>query len=193
MFQILSRISPLGKLIEHSANALTVVGGAIGLYAVAHPETIATYLDRIDQNVDIIAESIPLWPVVEGLETQFTPPRFAGFTVEIANPKNLVVNDFSIHAEFNHPSAGESFTLVGPSLLPPNEVVTFSRNIIRKPWFVALQRNGEVQLLVCMSGSLEGNDEVFYEGRLYTVDLAEETSVLSGRKFSLGENSACEK
>ncbi|MGJ8590438.1 MAG: hypothetical protein ACSHXW_20300 [Yoonia sp.] len=192
MFQILSRISPLGKFVEHSANLLTVVGGAIGLYAVAHPETIATYLGRIDHNVDVIAESIPLWPIVESLKTEFKPPRFAGFIIEIANPKNLVVDDFSIRANFNSSNPSDSFGLDGPSLLPPNENVTFAGNIIREPWFMALQRSGTVELQVCMSGSLEGSDEVFYEGRVYSVDLANETSVLSGRKFSLSENSACE-
>ena len=192
MLQLLSRMSPLGKLFEHSANFLTVVGGAIGLYAVAHPETIATYLNRIDQGVDVIAQSIPLWPVVENLSTQFNPPQSAGFTVQIANPKNLLVDDFSINAKFDLDETAHNFTFEGPNLLPPNEVVTFDVNIIRKSWFMALRRSDAVDLYVCMSGSLEGNDEVFYEGRVYTVNFDDETAVLSGREFSLGEDTACE-
>lgn len=192
MHSIFSHMSPLAKLIEHSANLLTVVGGGIGLYAVAHPETIATYLGRIDQNVDVIAESIPRWPVVETLKAEFSPPIFAGFTIGIANPKNLVVGEFTIEAVLELKDSENSFTLDGPSLLPPNEVVSFTKNIIRENWFMALHRSEAVDLHVCMSGSLEGNNEIFYEGRTYSVNLTEQTSVLSGRKFSLGENSACE-
>jgi hypothetical protein len=185
------RTSSVGSILEVSANFLTVVGGAVGLYAVTHPETIATYLNRIDNKVDIIAESIPLWPVIDGFQTFFSPPTNAGVSIRISNPKNLVVNDFLVKVSLDIDGERRIFDLNGPGLLPPNEVVAFSRNIIRESWFMSVSNADEVKLNLCMSGSLEGSSAVFYEGRVYTFSFSQNSPILRDRKFSISEDSAC--
>lgn len=181
-----------GKAFEHGANAFTVIGGCLGLFAIANPETVATYLQRIDEDVSIIAESIPLWPLIGEIKFDFSPPTYAGVSLVVSNPKNLVVNDFSVG--INIPLGGEQVRvdLDGPSLLPPNEEIVFSRNIIREPWFRLLEEQQSSEVELCLAGRIEGDEKTFYEGRLYRAFVAEGEMHLLERDFSIGGGDACQ-
>lgn len=176
---------------ELFSNVFTVVGGCIGLFAIAHPETIADYLGRIDRNVDVIAESIPLWPVVEAISVDFSPPVRANFSINIANPKNLVVDDFVIKAVFDLNDEDKIVPLEGPVLLPPNESVRYQANIIRTPWFMQTLEGQFVGVLFCISGSIEGREDTFYETRKYTFSISTGTATLKDRTFSFQPPNIC--
>ncbi len=188
----LTRLGVLATSIELAANLLTVVGGLIGLYAIVYPETIATYLERISSDVSVVADSIPRWPVIHGVSFDVQKPTNATFTVEIANPRNIVVKDFVASAILILPSGSQQYVMEGANLIPPNEDVILEKNVIRMPWFPEMEALETVQMKLCFGGRLEGDRKPFFETREYELSSNSGNLALVSREFSSDRDKSCE-
>ena len=181
----------LAPAFDFFANALTVAGGLVGVVAITNPETVAAYLEKISGDVGVIAQSIPRWPVIHDVEFIMDRPSLAALSVELANPRNIVVEDFKASAIFSLQETSIQVVLDGASMIPPNEEVALSANVIRKPWFPAFERQEEVDLRLCFSGQLEGEKEPFFETRAYSLHPEFGKLKLTGREFSSEQLEVC--
>jgi len=186
-------LSSLKNAVEVGANVLTIFGGLLGLYAIAHPETIATYLDRISGDVGAIAESIPRWPVIESVAYQANPPLAAAITVELSNPRNVLVKEFFGTASFELNGQNITLPLGPPAIIPPNEDVALKNNFIREDWFPELEDQAELAVQLCFGGRLEGSENRFYETRKYLLKPKREVLTLTERTFSSASSELCEQ
>lgn len=171
---------------------MTVVGGVIGLYAIVHPETIAAYLDRISGDVSAISDSIPRWPVIHEIAYVAQKPVSANISVVVSNPRNVLVENFAAIAFLKLPHGIEAVRLKGAKLIPPNENIRLSSNIIRSQWFPRLDESASVEAKFCFSGVLEGRDETFFETRRYLLSPGASRLELLGREFSLEDRDDCQ-
>lgn len=183
----------LAPAVDFSANALTIAGGLVGVVAIANPETVSAYLDKISGEVGVIAQSIPRWPVIHDVEFVIDRPSSAALSLELANPRNIVVEDFKASAFFSLQETSAQVSLDGANMIPPNEDVVLSANIIRMPWFPALERREEVALRLCFSGQLEGEKEPFFETRAYRLRPELGKLKLTGREFSSEQFEVCNR
>lgn len=199
MSKIAECVPVVERLIGLGANALSIALGVVGIYALTQPEWVTIYLSRINKDVDTILQSIPLWPIVDEVEFHFDPPRFAGLTLNISNPRNILIRDFSIKGRVPLAEATHRFDVEGPAILPPNETLKFSQNVIRTQWFIPAKQQGSFPMMLCFSGVLEQQAEVdgsdqpkpFFEGRTYQVNMEVGDALIQERRFSFDAKEAC--
>lgn len=199
MSKISACVPAVERLFGIAANALTIALGGVGIYALTQPELVTTYLSRINKDVETILQSIPQWPLVEEVEFRFDPPRFAGLALTISNPRNILIRDFSVTGRVALAEKMHEFTVEGPAILPPNEALKFSQNVIRTRWFISVKRQGKFPMMLCFSGVLEQQSDMndgdkpkpFYEGRTYQVDMDMGEALIQERRFSFDPEEAC--
>lgn len=199
MPKISAYVPAIERLFGIAANVLTIALGVVGIYALTQPELVTTYLSRINKDVDTMLQSIPQWPLVEEVEFRFDPPRFAGLALTISNPRNILIQDFSVIGRVSLAEKTHKFTVEGPAILPPNETLKFSQNVIRAQWFMPAKRQGKFPMMLCFSGVLEQQSDMadgdkpkpFYEGRTYQVDMDKGDALIQERRFSFDSEEAC--
>ncbi len=181
------------------------ITGVISAYAVFSPETVGKYLEevsasmtKVEAGVDVIAQSIPLWPLINQFEVEFAPPSLATISFSLSNPKNLLVEDFRTRATIRLESGSKEIPIVAPSVIPPNDSISASANIIREDWFMEALKAKDATLDVCFSGKLENimgrsetENRIFMERRIYTVSLESGSTLLVAREFSSNIGEAC--
>lgn len=181
------------------------ITGVISAYAVFSPETVGTYLEkvtasmnRLAEGVDVIAQSVPLWPLIDRFEVEFAPPSQATIGFSLSNPKNLLVEDFRAAATLVLDSGSREIALIAPTVIPPNDRIIASANIIREDWFIEALKTRDATLRVCFSGQLEAapwqsgpQDRIFSERRTYSVTLETGSTLLIERTFASGESEEC--
>lgn len=138
-----------------------------------------------------MAEAVPLWPIIESLSVNFTPPTCAVISASITNPKNISIDEFRMTGQVEVSDNLDEINLDYPKIIPPNSEVESKGNMIRKRWFVGALNSREVSLYLCLSGRLEGNETIFSEQWIYTMNIADSIARLSKRNFELGDNSSC--
>lgn len=171
------------------ANYVTVFGGVTVVAVVIEPEILRDYLDKISNDVSVIAESIPVWPILSNYKFEFLPPQKAELSLDIVNPRNLVVHDYLVEGKYSSLEGVYSLKFDGPELVPPNEEVSYVANIIREPWF--FEAGKEFDFHLCLSGEIEGSGNRFLERRVYrlSVDMADPR--LTRREFELDAGTSC--
>lgn len=185
-FQRIERF--FGVSISIAANIVTIAGGLTAATIVIEPDILKAYLDKIGSDVNVIAQSVPLWPVLEDMSFYFTPPSSALLSFVVQNPRNLVINDFEVQGSYQAISSSSFFEFDGPALVPPTETVSFSAEIIREPWF--FNAGSEFQIQICLSGSIEGHQGRFFEKRSYMLRTGDIKPVLTSRDFLDSEESS---
>ena len=181
----------LKELVAFGADLVGVLGATGIVYAIAYPETVNTYLQRISTDVSSITESIPLWPVIEEASYSYDIPRFAGFSMQIANPKNIIIKNFQVTGEIQFSDRNQPFSFITPNLMPPNEHIYVKANVIREPWFPNFSNRSTSLVNICFQGVLEGEEENFVERRVYSVQPQNAVLTLKQRTFDRGELSSC--
>lgn len=171
------------------ANYVTVFGGATVVAVVIEPEILRGYLDKISSDVSVIAESIPVWPILSNYKFDFLPPQHAELSFDIVNPRNLVVRDYLVEGKYSSLKGTYSVKFDGPKLVPPNEEVSYVANIIREPWFFEAGKEFDFQL--CLSGEIEGNGTRFLERRVYRLSVDMSDARLTDREFELDAGASC--
>jgi hypothetical protein len=182
----------LKEAVAFGADLVGVLGATGIVYAIAYPETVNTYLQRISTDVSSISESIPLWPVIEQASYSHDIPRFSGFSMQISNPKNIIVEDFAVFGEIQFAESKQQFSFTAPNLVPPNEYINVKANIIREPWFPKFSDLSSALVTICFQGVLEGEAENFVENRVYSVGPQNASLTLKNREFSLGAFANCD-
>ena len=141
-------------------------------------------------NTSTIAQSIAVWPTFSTLSFEFSPPAIGAFSIDVENPRNLVVREFSAQIYLKGSIAGTMVPLEGGKLIPPNESYTLSADIIREDWFQKKYLNYDGQeLTLCISGLVEGDASTFFESRTYSVNEFGDVGSLLDRVFSIGQPS----
>ncbi len=153
-------------------------------------QTTAENTERTAINTSTIAQSIAVWPIFSTLRFEFSPPTIGAFAIDVENPRNLVVREFSAQIHLKGSITGTKVQLEGGKLIPPNESYTLSANIIREDWFQKRFLNYDGQeLTLCISGLVEGDAKTFYESRTYSVDEEGNVGSLLDREFNVGQPS----
>jgi len=196
----------VGRSIILDLSAISgAVAGVLAVIAISSPDTVANYLNSVnermssvdqsiasvDRGVTLMAEAVPLWPIIDNLSVNFTPPSVALISASIVNPKNILIDEFRMTAKVEVSDDLHKVNLDYPAIIPPNSAIEPKGNMIREPWFMSALNGGEASLYLCLSGRLEGNDIIFSEQRVYKIIIKDSIARLSERSFELGDESSC--
>lgn len=179
------------KVVDFCGNLGVLGAWLLGGYVVLNPDVLAEYLKSIQQDVDVIAESIPLWPTIASFDVSFDPPRSASVSLVVENPKNSLLHEFEGHLALSFSGRREVLRLGGAGVIPPNENVELAHNFIREPWLPELVQTSTANATLCLSGVLEGTEDKFYEYRVYELALTSEKTSLINREFAFEDRGLC--
>jgi hypothetical protein len=184
-------IGIIGSGVGFLANMVTVLGASGIIYAIAYPETVASILDRMSDKVDIISESVPLWPVLDNMSYVNSLPEMAGIHIDISNPKNILIQSFFGTYQFKIDGVDYSGVFDVPAIFPPNETVVIRENINRENWFPRLLKSDDILVSVCFEGVFEGRESVFQERREYSLEPRSQRLQLLSREFESNALADC--